>query len=50
MDNTSRKNPSNSINNYFNENIKLKLQNNNSKFKYQFLYQSFLKLNNKFQN
>jgi hypothetical protein len=51
MDNTSRKNPWNSINNFLNYNINLRFQNSNSEFKYQFLDQiSFLKLNNKFQN
>jgi hypothetical protein len=51
MDNTSRKNPYNSINNFFSWNINLIFQNNNSEFKYQFLDQiSFLKFNKKFQN
>jgi hypothetical protein len=51
MDNTSRKNPENSINNFLNQNINLRFQISNSEFKYQNLDQiSFLKLNNKFQN
>jgi len=51
MDNTSKKNPWNSINNFLNSNINLRFQNSNSEFKYQFLDQiSFLKLNNKIQN
>jgi len=51
MDNTIRKNPWNSINNFLNKNINLRFQNSNSELKYQFLDQiSFLKLTNKFQN
>jgi len=48
MDNTSRKNPSNTINNFLNWNIHLRIQNSNWEFKYQFLDQIiFLKLNKK---
>ncbi len=41
MDNTSRKNLENSIKNFLNQNINLRIQNSNSKFKYQFLDQFF---------
>jgi len=51
MDNTSRKNPWNSINNFLNSNINLRFQNSNSEFKYQVLDQiKISKLNKKFQN
>jgi hypothetical protein len=51
MDNTSRKNPSNSIKMFWSWNINFRFQNNNLEFKYQFLDQiSFLNWNNKFQN
>jgi len=51
MDNISRENPKNSINNFVNQSINLRFQNSNSELKYQFLYQiSFLKLNLKIQN